>query len=559
MIGPPFNDEDCLEPITEIARNLAASDDPQIVALAQQFPNTDAFAQHLRSLPQRDDLGDPADGPKVTACRPPQRLRIASKNPNCVERGTDYIIVSEKIDPGPVRQLVTIETPWGMHTMPLENGVPVILDPQLPRNAACGALFAAYPATFPISVSDAVDFVATVAAAPAHAAGTLQRVRDGQRAMQSMAARYIVSDRDLEDASYTAELALATAHQWGPRAPGLINKTINELRERMPRQVGIAGPSPGAVPMCGQHETSAYDYAHRNLSLSIGGRTLRPDTAVLGALAKIGVRVGATAAVPLVMAKLGIPLAALGVIEGELNREGMSLGSVLGSVAKPMFPSLGTIPKDRSSETRNAMATIPLGQLLDTRNIATPAETLTEMRTTDGYIDALDRDITTAFRRPFERQKAEAEARFQRETGRPPRSADDARIYATMSPAPAPVDIEWMTYQGGFVVGWAEFYRAWKQFFADRDGFFSRLPGSGAHAQSLDFRSQAKDWRARFEALGGIASTPAPTDPVTPPDTFDRVSDRVGRAAKAGLIAAGVIVAGAVILPPLLRRSPPAT
>jgi hypothetical protein len=558
MIGPPFNDEGCLEPITEIARNLAASDEPQIVALAQQFPTTDALAHHIRSKPQRDDLGDPADGPKVNACRPPQRLRIASPNPNCVERGFDYITVAEKIDPGPVRQLVTIETPWGMHTMPLENGVPVILDPQLPRNAACGALCAAYPATFRISVSDAVDFIATVAAVPAHAAGTLDRVQAGQRAMQSIAARYIVSDRDLADASYTAELALAAGHQWGAHARGLIAETINILRERIPRRVSVAPAD--AVPQCGPHQASAHDVAssHRNLSISIGGMTLRPDTKLLGSLAKVGARIGAAAALPAVMAKIGVPLAALQVVEGELNREGMSLGSVLGSAVKPLFPSLATIPKSRS-EVRNAWPTIPLAQVLEPRNIASPAETLTEMRITNDDIDALDRDISAAFRQPFEQQKVAAEARFQRETGRPPRSDDDmARVFATMSPAPAAVDIQWMTYQGGFVAGWAEFYRSWKQFYADHDSFFSRLPGTGSYDQTLDLRTKAKDWRQRFEALGGIASTPAPTDPVKPLDTFDRVGDRVANAAKTGLIAAGVVLGAAILLPPLLRRQSPA-
>jgi hypothetical protein len=551
MIGPPFNDEDCLEPITDIVRALVDGNDPQIVALAQQFSTTDDLARYIRSQPQRDDLGDPADGPKVNACRPAQRLRIAPPDPNCVERGVKYNATAEMIDPGPVRQLVTIETPWGMHTMPLENGVPVILDPQLPRNAACGALFAAYPATFPITVSDAVDFLATVAVAPAHAAGMLHRVQAGQRALQAIAARYIVSARDLEDASYTASLARQAAHQWGNQSPALIDETIEILRSRIPRPVPnsrCARPA-GVMPMCGQ---SGPD--HRNLSLSIGGMKLRPDAKILGALAKIGVRVGATAAVPLVMAKLGIPIAALGVLEGELNREGMSLGSVLGSAVKPLFPSLGTI-----AQVRNAMPTIPLAEALDQRNIATPGETLTEMRITNDDIEALDRDITAAFRRPFERQKAEAEARFQRDNGRPPRSADDeARVYATMNPTPAAVDIEWMTYNGGFVSGWAEFYRNWKQFFADRDGFFSRFPGTGSYDQNLDLRTKAKEWRKRFEALGGVASTPAPTDPVKPQDALDRASARVAAAAKTGLIAAGVVAAAAIVLPPLLRRSHPA-
>ena len=45
------------------------------------------------------------------------------------------------IDPHPVRQLATLDTPVGLHTFPVENGAPVILDPRVPRNALEGGIY----------------------------------------------------------------------------------------------------------------------------------------------------------------------------------------------------------------------------------------------------------------------------------------------------------------------------------------------------------------------------------------------------------------------------------
>ncbi len=61
MIATPENDHACLDAITaEIAGRLRDRD-PAIVAIAEAHPTTDALAQWLRSLPQRDDRGTPHD------------------------------------------------------------------------------------------------------------------------------------------------------------------------------------------------------------------------------------------------------------------------------------------------------------------------------------------------------------------------------------------------------------------------------------------------------------------------------------------------------------------
>jgi len=84
VIGNPINDLTCLSQVTEVARELVEMRDPVLVEIAGRFATTGELVDWIRSLPQRDDTGDPKDGPKVTACRPPQRLRIPAPDPNCV-------------------------------------------------------------------------------------------------------------------------------------------------------------------------------------------------------------------------------------------------------------------------------------------------------------------------------------------------------------------------------------------------------------------------------------------------------------------------------------------
>lgn len=63
---------------------MVESQDPMLVAIADEHASPDALAMWIRSLPQRDDTGLACDGPRVEACRPPQRLRIPADDPNCV-------------------------------------------------------------------------------------------------------------------------------------------------------------------------------------------------------------------------------------------------------------------------------------------------------------------------------------------------------------------------------------------------------------------------------------------------------------------------------------------
>jgi hypothetical protein len=141
MIGLPFgtNDTTCLTAASQQVLDLVERRDPLLVEYAERFRTTQELADHIRALPQRDDEGAPEDGPKLEACEPVQRLRIPAPDPNCFERAVLYLALAEFIDPHPVRQLATLEFPWGRHTIALENGYPIVLDPRVsPEEIAHG-------------------------------------------------------------------------------------------------------------------------------------------------------------------------------------------------------------------------------------------------------------------------------------------------------------------------------------------------------------------------------------------------------------------------------------
>ncbi|MGN6109130.1 MAG: hypothetical protein ACTHU0_28750 [Kofleriaceae bacterium] len=130
-----MNDHECLGPTTDRIVAEVQAGNPAIVDLAARFTNTDELAAWFRSLPQRDDDGSPDEGPKVIACRPPQRLQLDSLSPNCFERAARFVGAADLIEPERVYRLATASTPNGLHTFPLRDGEPVILDPTTARNA----------------------------------------------------------------------------------------------------------------------------------------------------------------------------------------------------------------------------------------------------------------------------------------------------------------------------------------------------------------------------------------------------------------------------------------
>ena len=202
MIGLPFNDRRCLGQITEVIAELAENRDELLVQLAGEHQTTDALIAAIRALPQRDDVGEEDDGPKVDSCDPPQRLRIPAPDPNCVERAAWYIAEAELIDPKPTRQLATLDTPIGLHTFPVENGAPVILDPRVLRNGLDLGLALAQPGPIAIAPREAIEWTAQLAeagAAPYRNGPT--RVRNAHAAIRALIDRGVApADEQTVDA-----------------------------------------------------------------------------------------------------------------------------------------------------------------------------------------------------------------------------------------------------------------------------------------------------------------------------------------------------------------------
>ena len=133
----PLNDAQCLRLLHASVEELR--NDPWLQAFALRFETVAQLVGFIRSLEQRDDLGDPSDGPRL-ACNVSQRLRYAPSDPNCFERVRLFLAAAPLIDPDIVLSSASMVLDNGWHTFPVEirNGIPhmVVLDPSNapPRN-----------------------------------------------------------------------------------------------------------------------------------------------------------------------------------------------------------------------------------------------------------------------------------------------------------------------------------------------------------------------------------------------------------------------------------------
>jgi hypothetical protein len=313
VIIAPLNDRTCLGAITDTMAGLVRDKDPALLALADQHQDIKSLTRWIRSLPQRDDLGEPCDGPKVETCDPPQRLRIAPADPNCFERAAIFVGVAELIDPGAERQLATVDTPAGRHTLPIENGEPVVLDPAFQRNALRAAVFKLATrngsARVALTPNHAVDWIASIAMDPARRFKDGEaRVRNGHRALCSVLAGRPVAPRDTRDVVFVLALAEREARMFGRPGRCIVETTARAV-DRLDRD---------AV------------FGRRNaVELRLGKVRVRPNTKLLSALARVGGRIGYKAGIAALrekVAALGVVAPMLYAFESELNREGLSLG-----------------------------------------------------------------------------------------------------------------------------------------------------------------------------------------------------------------------------------------
>jgi hypothetical protein len=312
VIGVPFDNNDltCLGSITEVVAQLVAQRAPKLVELAAQYPTTEALAAWIRSLPQRDDDGVPDDGPKVDACLPPQRLRIAANDPNCVERAATYLGVAELIDPMPFRQLATLDFDWGRHTFPIENGAPIVLDPRVTADDLARALEPGKRAPVAVDVHDAIEFTAELAQAGA------QTVRNGpSRAhLARNAIRSLVETgtpptdpNTINAIGWFFATAEEVARAYGARALTIVRTTARAISDLV---------------------DDILARRQRNLSFELGGTSYVIPSWLSGLgrlVGKIGLDVGAVTLAPK-LAAMGISGQMLDLVEQELNAEGLTLG-----------------------------------------------------------------------------------------------------------------------------------------------------------------------------------------------------------------------------------------
>jgi hypothetical protein len=199
---------------------------------------------------------------------------------------------------------------------------------ELPRNVGT----AARPVVA-LTPTEAVDFVVALAAEPAaRFKNGSRRVRNGHRAMRAALAGRPLCVGEVGDVAFVLALAYREAAMWG--APGQrVVRTCAQAIDRLDQNAArswLAEQSP------------------RNAAeLKLGRYTIKPNTPLLEALGRVGLRLGgkvATQALRVKLATMGVSPTALTSIEGELNREGLSLGPL--AAPPPMLGSLSALTPD---------------------------------------------------------------------------------------------------------------------------------------------------------------------------------------------------------------------
>ena len=323
MIGLPFNDYRCLGSITDKVVELVETGDPVIGELAATHPTTKSLVEYIRALPQRDDDGEKHDGPKVGACEPPQRLRLPAEDPNCVERAALYLAVAELIDPKPVRQLATLDTPVGLHTFPVENGAPIILDPRVSEDCLDCSHTLTKKGPVTIEAHDAIEWTAKLAEANAtQTRNGPSRVRRARNAVMRLADGGMApTPAEVDAIGWMFALAEQAAHRWGSRAVAMVRTTAQAIADLAEEVIARS---------------------QRNLALEIGDVRFEPTRwmSQFGkAVGRIGLDLGAVA-VRSQLERLGIGGDMVGLVEQELNREGLTMGVFANPPKLPTFANM---------------------------------------------------------------------------------------------------------------------------------------------------------------------------------------------------------------------------
>jgi hypothetical protein len=308
VIAVPFNDVDCLGSITEVVAELVKNQDPVIAEIAAQHPTTKSLIAWIRTLPQRDDDGEDDDGPKVDVCRPPQRLRIPASDPNCVERSALYLAVAEVIDDAPVRQLATLDLPVGLHTFPLENGAPVVLDPSIRRNSLACGLAMTKPGPVAIDPHDAIEWSARLAEDGAGATNLrngASRVRRARNAVMRLVDEGVApASGEVDAMGWMFALAEHAAQRYGARALAMVRSAAQAIGDIL---------------------DDVLARTQRNFGFELAELAAPWLSQITDAATHVGLDVGA-AALRSKLESFGLGVDMVGLVEQELNHDGLTLG-----------------------------------------------------------------------------------------------------------------------------------------------------------------------------------------------------------------------------------------
>jgi hypothetical protein len=220
-----------------------------MIKLANAFASPTELAAFIRTQPQELDFGDPSDGPRLP-CIPSQRLRLLPAGYNCFENTELYLRLADIIDPGTPRTSCTVRIGGGYHTLPIERGRPVILDPEPPPRNAINALVYTCQrrAGHRPSLVDARESHPWLFETAGHAARTpveCQMVRNA--AQQVNLALYGGAPmRDLQSIAEAVALAERDASMWGQEGTDALREATRNLRNLQTRIdlgqfVGLAG------------------------------------------------------------------------------------------------------------------------------------------------------------------------------------------------------------------------------------------------------------------------------------------------------------------------------
>ena len=332
MIGLPYNDYPCLGAISKTVAAMVREQDPALLDLADTYRTRSEVIDYIRSLPQRDDLGDPADGPRIHACEPPQRLEIPSLAPNCVERTALAIALLEINHPAHTYQMATVDTPIGLHTFPLADGKPIVLDPRVTHECLeCGLAISA-PGPVAVEPRNAIAWMVDMAAQDVgllrNGASTLYLGKNAIRRLVDEGA--VPAPREIDAMGLVFAIAERAAQRYGMRAIAIVRTAARALADVLDALL-----------------------ARRNVHIDIGG--LRFDTPswlddTAGALGQVGVGLGsaylrsklAGLDLPGILGLPGGTDALIGLLESELQHKGRTLGDFAHPPALATFARFAT-------------------------------------------------------------------------------------------------------------------------------------------------------------------------------------------------------------------------